>query len=155
MMLMSEISALPSDASAAATPGSNPGAVAGSGLMRLRAEFGQEEASHGTARFPVGNDGLIEVPMEAVGPLITVGGFVLVESGGKPASFGVLRLHHGDAAACSYGGVGYLGGVNGDVFVPASAAAELSSHGFVAVLHDVTAPLAQAKASLRSRSQKG
>jgi hypothetical protein len=38
------------------------------GLGIVARRFGQEEANHGTARYPVDNDGLIEVPLEAVGP---------------------------------------------------------------------------------------
>ena len=43
----------------------------------------------------------------------------------------LVRLHHDDAAGCSYGGREYPVDQNGDVLVPAKAAADLTAHGFV------------------------
>ena len=75
MTLMLEIS---TPSSVVAAPGSTPGVSLGGDLIPLRAVFGQDEANHGAARYSVGEDGLIRVPPEAVGPLTTIGGFVLV-----------------------------------------------------------------------------
>ncbi|MGH7030582.1 MAG: hypothetical protein ACREEZ_09180, partial [Stellaceae bacterium] len=42
-----------------------------------------------------------------------------------------VRLHHGDAAGCSYAGRQYPSDGDGYVLVPARAAAELAAHGFL------------------------
>ena len=126
---MPEISALSLKASVVATPGSSPGVSLGGDLIPLRAAFGQDEANQGTARYSVDKDGLIQVPPEAVGPLTTIGGFVLAKDGDNAISAGALTLHHDDAAGCFYAGRQYLGDSNGDVLMPAEAACELSAHG--------------------------
>jgi hypothetical protein len=117
-----------------AAPGTTPGVRRGRDLMLLRAAFGQDEANHGTVCYPVDIDGLVRVPLEAVGPLITIGGFVLANTGREAISAGALRLHHHNAEGCSYAGCQYFGDANGNVLVPAEAIAELSAHGFVPVL---------------------
>ena len=151
---MLENSALSLRASVAATPGSRPGVSLGGDLIPLRAAFGQDEANYGTARYSVDNDGLVQVPLEAVGPLTTIGGFVLAKTGGNAISVGLLTLHHGDAAGCSYAGSRYLGDSNGDVLVPAQAASELVSHGFVPVLEETIVALSRAKSTPSNRSKK-
>jgi len=88
--------------------------------------------------YPVDADGLVRVPLEAVGPLIGKGGFAEPKTAGEMFSAGLLKLHHGDAAGCSYGGQQYPGDENGDVLVPAEATAELLAHGFVPVLQGAT-----------------
>jgi hypothetical protein len=113
----------------------------------LRAAFGQDEANHGAARYSVDKDGLIQVPLEAVGPLTMIGGFVLAKNGDKMVSAGVLTLHHDDAAGCSYAGRQFLGDSNGNVLVPAEAASELLAHGFVPVFEEM-------KSSPSNRSKK-
>jgi len=142
-------------ASVAAAPGSSPGVSLGGDLIPLRAAFGQDEANYGTARYSVDNDGLVQVPLEAVGPLTTIGGFVLAKTGGNAISVGLLTLHHGDAAGCSYAGSRYLGDSNGDVLVPAEAASELSAHGFVPVDEAAMVALSRGKPSPSSHSKKG
>ena len=117
------------DELAIAAPGLNPGASAGRSPTLLRAAFGQDEANHGTVRYSVGNEGLVRVPFEAVGPLTTVGGFVLAKAGDDAIAVGALKLHHEDATGCSYAGLQYFADVNGDVLVPAEATSELSAHG--------------------------
>jgi hypothetical protein len=42
----------------------------------------------------------------------------------------MVRLHHDDAAACSYGGRTYRADGNGDIVVPALALEMLAGHGF-------------------------
>ncbi len=155
MTLVIENSALSSEAFIAAAPGSSPGAPLGGDLIPLRATFGQDEASHGETRYSVDGHGLIQVPPEAVGPLTTIGGFVLAKTGGKMISVGVLPLHHDDAAGCSYAGRQYLGDSNGDVLVPAEAASELSAHGFVPVYEGVMLAQDRGKSSPSNRSKKG
>ena len=156
MTPMPETPALASQAPVMAAPGSIPGVPVAEGLITLRAAFGQDEANHGTARFLVDHDSLIKVPMEAVFPLTTTGGFVLAPVGGDPISVGVLKLHHDDAGGCSYAGCRYLADVNGDVLVPAEAVCELLAHGFVPVFEQGMVQAAtRAKPSPSSRSKKG
>jgi hypothetical protein len=130
------------------SPRLSPGAPASRELIVLRAAFSQDEANHGTARYPVGVGGLVRVPIEAVGPLMTVGGFVPAKTTGESVSSGALRLHHDDATGCSYAGLQYLSDFSGDVTVPAEAASELASHGFVPVVDKANA------ASSRSPSER-
>jgi hypothetical protein len=151
---MLEISAFSLEASVVPAPGSTPGVSPGGDLIPLRAAFGQDEANHGAARYSIDKDGLIQVPPEAVGPLTTIGGFVLAKNGDHPISVGVFTLHHDDAAACSYGGRRYLGDSNGNVLVPAEAASELSAHGFVPVYEETMVALGRAKSSPSNCSKK-
>ena len=155
MTLMLETSTLSFKASVAAAPGSNPGVSLGGNLIPLRAAFGQDEANHGVARYPVDSDGLIQVPLEAVGPLTTIGGFVLAKTGDKANSAGVLTLHHDDAAGCSYAGRQYLGDSNGDVLVPAEAVSELLGHGFVPDYEETMVASSRPKSASSARSKKG
>ena len=155
MTLMPEIPAFSLKASVVATPGSNPGVSLGGDLIPLRAAFGQDEANHGTARYSVDKDGLIQVPPEAVGPLTTMGGFVLAKEGGNAISAGALTLHHDDATGCSYAGRQYLGDSNGNVLMPAEAASELSAHGFVPVFDATLVALSLAKSAPSNRPEKG
>ena len=120
----------------ATAPGFDPGASCPGELVALRAAFGQDEANHGTQRYRVDNDGLVRVPRDAVGFLIGNGGFVvaaaLATAQRKPAA--MVKLHHADAAGCSYGGREYPADTLGDVLVPAEAVGDLLVHGFVAPL---------------------
>ena len=131
-MLTSANSALSRQASATGAPGFNPGALPRH-LIPLRAAFGQDEVNYGTARYPVDGDGLVWVPREAVSALTAVGGFASVHSGESVTSVGPLKLHHRDALGCCYAGRQYLSDADGDVLVPAEAAAQLLAHGFVPV----------------------
>ena len=152
---MLETSALSLKASVVAAPGSSPGVSLGGDLIQLHAAFGQDEANYGAARYSVDNEGLIQVPLEAVGPLTTIGGFVLVTTGDNAISAGALALHHDDAAGCSYAGRQYLGDSNGDVLVPAEAASELLAHGFVPAFEETMEAVSRAKSSPSNRSKKG
>jgi hypothetical protein len=100
--------------------------------------FGQDEASHGTVRYPVDADSLTRVPPEAVAFLIGKGGFAVPKKPESSVSAGMVRLHHEDAAGCCYDGRRYLGDANGEVRVPAEAVLELQAHGFVPVLPAVS-----------------
>jgi hypothetical protein len=153
-MRMLEFTAHSLKASVVPAPGSNPGVSLGEDLIPLRAAFCQDEANHGAVRYLVDNDRLIQVPLEAVGPLTTVGGFVLAKNSEDAISAGVLTLHHDDAAGCCYAGRQFLSDSNGDVRVPAEAASELSAHGFVPALEEMVA-LGRAKSSPSNRSKKG
>jgi len=145
-------SAPPQEAPASQTPGTVPGVSLHPGMIALRAAFGQDEASHGTARFRVDNDGVVWVPPEAVASLVSKGGFAVAQTGtSSPAAdlcevpvrlmaspqpevgrdAGLVKLHHDDAAGCSYNGCAYRRDGNGDVLVPAEAASDLEAHGFV------------------------
>ncbi len=151
---MLEISARSLKASVVAAPGSSPGVSLGGDLIQLQAAFGQDEANYGATRYSVDNDGLIQVPLEAVGPLTAIGGFVLAKTGDNAISAGALTLHHDDAAGCSYAGRQYPCDSNGDVLVPAEAAAELLAHGFVPVFEETMVALSQGKSPPTNRSKK-
>jgi len=92
-----DLLALSSGAPAAA-PGSAPGVSVRRELILLRAVFGQDKANHGTVSYPVDADGLIRVPLEAVGPLIGNGGFALPKTTGDLVSAGMLKLHNDGVA---------------------------------------------------------
>jgi hypothetical protein len=155
LTLMLETSAPSLKASVVAAPGSSPGVSLHGDLIPLRATFGQDEANYGAARYSVDSDGVIQVPLEAVGSLTTIGGFVLVKTGTNAISAGALALHHDDAAGCSYAGSQYLRDSNGNVLVPAEAASELFAHGFVPVSEEMLVALSRAKSAPSSRSEKG
>lgn len=138
-MLAGETASRPRAEGAIAAPGCSPGARSQQNLILLRAAFGQDEANHGTERYPVDNDGLVKVPLEAAGPLVTTGGFVLAKTYVDVISAGAVKLHHDDAAGCSYAGRQYLRDAQGDVLVPAEATSELLAHGFAPVLEEATA----------------
>ena len=152
-MVTAQIATPSQEGLAIAAPGFNLGVSAGYGLTLLRAAFCQDEANHGTARYPVDSDGLVEVPLEAIGPLTTVGGFFMAKARGDSVSAGALKLHHEDAAGCSYAGRRYLADVNGDVVVPAEAASELMAHGFVPVCAEAAAS-SGARSAHRNRCLK-
>jgi hypothetical protein len=94
------------------------------------------------------------VPLEAALPLLTVGGFAFAETSRQTIPFGIVRLHHDDAAACFFAGSRYLCTAKREVLVPAHAAAELSAHGFVPVCNDNGASPARMKTSPKSLRQK-
>lgn len=142
-MVAVQVAAPPQGPLATVALGYSPGVPAGQDVVLLRATFGQDEANHGTDRYAVDNEGLVRVPLEAVGPLVTVGGFVLAETSVDTISAGALKLHHDDAAGCSYAGRCYLRDANGDVLVPAEATSELSAHGFVPVANEATAAVSR------------
>jgi len=111
-------------------------------LIALRAMFGQDEANHGTARYRADGNGLVHVPHEAVAFLISKGGFAVAKTSAALAAEArsaaadphcLVRLHHDAASGCSYAGCEYPSDENGDVLVPAEAAADLMAHGFVPV----------------------
>ena len=154
MIVVCNLLALSSEAPAAA-PGSAPGVSVRRQLILLRAVFGQDEANHGTVRYPVDADGLIRVPLEAVGPLIGNGGFAVPKTTGDVVSAGMLKLYHDSAAGCCYGGRQYPSDENGDVRVPAEAVSDLLAHGFVPVLQGATPASKRAKPILSNRSTKG
>lgn len=147
MMVGGELSAPPVRVPDVESPGVSPGVSVWQGATPLRAAFGQDEANHGTARYPVGNDGLIWVPLEAVGPLAAIGGFAMAKARDDVTSAGTLKLRHTDAAGCSYGGSQYPSDANGDVLVPAEAARELMAHGFIPSLPAAISASRPAKSS--------
>lgn len=106
-------------------------------------------------RYPVDDEGLVQVPPEAAAPLIARGGFALSEVKNVAISLGKLRLHHGESAGCSYGGRRYPGDENGDVLVPAEAAYELSAHGFLPSPRGELPASKRAKRVLSNRSTRG
>ena len=155
MIMVSDLLVLSPEAPAAAAPGSATGVSVRRELMLLRAVFGQDEANYDIVRYPVDADGLIRVPLEAVGPLIGNGGFALPKTTGDLVSAGMLKLHHDGAAGCCCGGRQYPGDENGDVLVPAEAASELLAHGFVPVPQGATPASSGAKSKLGNRPTIG
>jgi hypothetical protein len=111
-------------------------------LMALRAEFGQDELSHGSERYRVGVDRLVFVPPTVAVHLMNNAGFSLVSGPeGKPTKPWPLdlrpqflvRVRHRTAVACSYGGREYCGDENREFLVPAIAVTDLMGHGFVPI----------------------
>jgi hypothetical protein len=97
--------------------------------VTLQAQPGTDEANFDGDRFPVKDDGTIEVPPAAVNALVERGGFTVVEQP-VAATDGNIRLRNADGTACSVRGTSYEPDENGVVAVPVFAAAELVSHGF-------------------------
>ena len=155
MKTMSEISAVAPEASVAPTPGPIPRASDADDLKQLRAVFGQDEANHGTTRYSVDANGLVQVPRDAMEPLISVRGFVLVKTVNDTISVGSLNLRNDNAAGCSYAGRQYLGDANGNVIVPAEAAPELVAHGFVPIADEMATARSRAISPTRYRRYKG
>ncbi len=102
--------------------------------------FGQDEANHGTARYRVDGAGLVHVPSEAVGFLISRGGFALAKTTAVVATEAqsaetdpnsLVRLHHDDAGGCSYAGRGYPSRPKRRRFGSGAGSADLIAHGFV------------------------
>lgn len=155
MTAMPSIAAPPQGAPVVNTPGPCPGDFTAQESISLRAWFGQDEASHGTIRYPVDNQGLVQVPPEAAGPLIARGGFALSKAKDAAFSSGSLRLHHDESRGCSYAGRQYPCDENGDVLVPAEAAFELLAHGFVAVPRGEISALKHKNRAPSHRSVKG
>lgn len=120
-------------------------------MVTLRAAFGQDEANHGTVRYLVGCDGLFRVPLQVAEPLVATGGFAVEQPARDFISAGGVRLHHAEAVGCCFHGRSYQADENGDVVVPAEAAAELMAHGFVAVLPTLSPSKMEAKEQARGR----
>jgi len=74
---MPEIPEFSARAAVAAAPGLSPGVTQSGDLVLLRAMFGQDEVNHGTNRYLVDDGHLVWVPLEAVGPLVAIGGFAV------------------------------------------------------------------------------
>jgi hypothetical protein len=110
--------------------------------IALRAAFGQDEASHGTARYRVGADRLLLVPPEAAAFLIEKGGFGpakdregrdIASTPHVPNTEPLVPVRHATARICSHGGCQYRAGCDGEFLVPADAVADLAAHGFAPV----------------------
>lgn len=96
---------------------------------KLKAPRGTDEANADGKIFRVDNDGTVDVPNDAVGPLLERGGFVeVVEPAAVPDGHGLV-MHDDPGASCD-------GEKVGDAFVvPIGKVAELASHGFRAIEH--------------------
>lgn len=116
--------------------------------VKLKAPKGTDEANAGGESFRVDNDGTIEVPEDAVGPLLEHGGFTEVKEAAVIPHGHALVMHDDPKAATSAGekfGDGFL--------VPAHKVADLASHGFRAVEH-VTETVDQAVAHVEKDELK-
>lgn len=105
-------------------------------MTKLKAPPGTDEANVGVERFPVGEDGTVDVPADAVESLTSVGGFTEVDEAPAPetepsAEFAALK--HPEGVGCSFAGVSYEPDDKGVVHVPHAAVADLASHGFAPV----------------------
>lgn len=101
-------------------------------MVKLIATQGADEANHGQVRYRVDNNGAIDVPEEAAGPLMKIGGFVLANKE-TPIAAGFVRVARADGSGASFGGIFYEANPDGEIIVPAHAAVELAAHGFLPV----------------------
>lgn len=99
---------------------------------KLHAPKGTDEANHDGVSYRVDNDGTIEVPVEAAGPLLALGGFT-ADDDSDPVPDGKVRVSHGYATGCSWGGEAFEPQKDGTFLVPVAAVADLASHGFTIV----------------------
>jgi hypothetical protein len=109
-------------------------------LIALRAEFGQDEANHGTERYRVGDDRVVLVPRMVAIYLVNNAGFCVVRRPDakhpNPAPLDLqppflVRVQHPTATVCNYGGCEYRADEKGEFLVPARAVADLTGHGFI------------------------
>ena len=102
-------------------------------MARLKAAAGTTDVNVGETDYPVPADGVIDVPDNAVDDLVARGGFELDPDAPAPV-IGTLIMKAPDInASCSYAGVSYTAGADGNVAVPVDAVAALISHGFAVV----------------------
>lgn len=105
-------------------------------MPKLKAPPGTDEANVGAERYPVKDDGTVEVPAEAVEALVEVGGFTPVDEAPAPAPEApadFAMLAHPEKVGCSFSGVEYAPDDGGRVHVPHAAVAALIGHGFTPV----------------------
>ena len=111
-------------------------------LIALRAEFGQDEANHGTERYRVGDDRVVLVPRTVAIYSVNNAGFCAASRPDPEQAKSIalelqppflVRVHHPSATACSYGGCEYRADQKGGFLVPATAVADLTGHGFVPI----------------------
>jgi len=102
-------------------------------FVKLHAQQGSDEANHAGVSYRVDNEGNVNVPEDAVAPLMSVGGFIPLDDGRDEVPDGLVALKHNvGAAACSWSGKTFLcRPEDGVFFVPCAAAADLFAHGFV------------------------
>lgn len=67
----------------------------------------------------------------------------------------LLKMHHDDASGCCFAGKRYFADENGDVLVPAEAAAELLAHRFAPVPRVTTSVAGRGKPLPAHRTVKG
>ena len=105
-------------------------------VRKLKAPKGTDEANANGKSYRVENDGTVEVPDDAVQPLLAIGGFVEVDDTPVEVPTGMVLVKSSDpTASCG-------GEKMGDKFmVDIPTANELVSHGFSIVEH-VAAPAA-------------
>ncbi len=132
-------------------------------LVRLRAQFGSDEANFGTERYRVDNDGTVLVSVDAAPSLLHNGGFTMADDPRPAVPAGMVMLVHPLNIGCSYGGLSYEPDGEGCVLVPAGATEQLAAHGFEppgarsaaeatardAVIADIAAAVDAATADLR------
>ncbi|HYA07493.1 MAG TPA: hypothetical protein VEF90_16530 [Xanthobacteraceae bacterium] len=100
---------------------------------KLHVQKGTDEVNFDGKLYRVDNNGDVEVPVEAIEPLLKVGGCTIDDDTG-PDPDGFVRVrHNGDATSCSWGSATYEARPDGTFLIPAVAADDLSSHGFVGV----------------------
>ena len=103
-------------------------------VRKLKAPKGTDEANANGKSYRVENDGTVEVPDDAVQPLLDVGGFVEVDETQVEVPTGMVLVKSADPTA-SCGGEKV-----GDKFmVDVLTANELVSHGF-SIVEQVAAP---------------
>ena len=109
-------------------------------LIALRAEFGQDEANHGTERYRVGDDRVVLVPRTVAIYLVNNAGFCAASRPDPEQAKSIalelqppflVRVQHPTATVCNYGGCEYRADEKGEFLVPARAVADLTGHGFI------------------------
>lgn len=101
---------------------------------KVRVPTGTTQAAVGTAQYTPDADGVITAPDYDADALLAISGFT--EDLADPPPAGFVRVAapagetHDGTGTLSYGGVTYTIGADGNVIVPAEAAADLLSHGF-------------------------
>jgi hypothetical protein len=104
------------------------------GLVRVRMQKLTDEVNHGTISYPVGNDGIVDLPPEAAAHVIRQGGAVQVDPPSPPPTEGVIKVQHADPSTIlSYGQDVYAPDKDGNLSVPIAIFLEIESHGFVAI----------------------
>jgi hypothetical protein len=98
-------------------------------MHQLKAPPGTDEANFGEERFRVDNDGMINVPEEAVAGLVAQGGFEEIRDDRPVVPVGFGRVRHADPEASCSGDKQD----DGSFMVSIESVNELVSHGFTPV----------------------
>ena len=104
------------------------------GMVRVRMQKLTNEVNHGTTRYPVGDDGIVDLPPEAAQHVIRQGGAVLVSPPPPPAE-GTLKVKHvsDPKTIVSQGDQILYPDNKGEIEIPLSVLEDVTPHGFLPV----------------------